>query len=56
VRNLTLTETLTFDRNINVTLQGGYNAGFASRTGSTILNGGMSVTAGSASFTSFTIK
>ena len=56
VRNFTLTENLLFDRDINVSIMGGYNAGFASRTGTTVVNGSMSVTAGSAGFVKTSIN
>jgi hypothetical protein len=56
VRNLTLSENLTFDRNISVSITGGYNAGFATRTGTTVVNGGMSVNAGSATLVNINVK
>jgi hypothetical protein len=56
VRNITLTENLVFDRNVNVTVLGGYIAGFSSRSGTTVVNGSMTNTAGLASFGNVTIK
>jgi hypothetical protein len=57
VRNLTLSENLVFDRNVNVTVLGGYIAGFSSRSGTTIINGTMtSSSAGLASFGNVMIK
>jgi hypothetical protein len=56
VRNLTLNESLLFDRNISVTVLGGYNAGFATRTGSSTVIGGLSVPVGFATFGNISIK
>ncbi|SJZ74782.1 Listeria/Bacterioides repeat-containing protein [Trichlorobacter thiogenes] len=44
---LTFTEDLTIDRGLSVTLQGGYVAGFGSRSGSTTLNGRLTISSGS---------
>ena len=44
---LTFTEDLTLDRDLSVTLQGGYVAGFGSRSGSTTLNGRLTISNGS---------
>ncbi len=41
------TEDLTLDRNLSVTLQGGYVAGFGSRSGSTTLSGRLTISSGS---------
>ena len=56
VRNLTLTENLIFDREIEVVIMGGYNAGFATRTGSTTVIGSMSVPAGFATLGNISIQ
>ncbi|UFS70175.1 right-handed parallel beta-helix repeat-containing protein [Geomonas sp. RF6] len=56
VRNLSLTENLTFDKNISVSVFGGYDAGFTSKTGITTVSGSLSVTTGAVTFGSFSMK
>jgi len=56
VRNLSLTENLAFDRDLKVSIMGGYDAGFTSKTGITPVSGTMAVTAGAVTMTSMSVK
>ena len=45
-RDVTLTQNLNADRNISVSLEGGYNSGYTGKNGKTILNGSITMSNG----------
>jgi len=46
-RDVEIADNVDFDRNIQLTLQGGYNVGFSANSGYTTLHGSIMVTRGS---------
>jgi C1A family cysteine protease len=55
LRDMTFSETLNFNRAISVTLQGGYDAGFSTATGSTTISGSLTISSGMVTLDNITI-
>ncbi|MBI5656777.1 MAG: putative Ig domain-containing protein [Geobacter sp.] len=55
-RDVTLNEDLVFDREVAVSLSGGYDDIFTTRTGATVLNGSLTISGGTVTVNGLTIK
>ncbi|MFA5073120.1 MAG: PKD domain-containing protein [Nitrospirota bacterium] len=55
VRDLTFTENLNFNRNITISLEGGYNSDYSSGTGLTMLQGAITINAGTITIKNFNL-